>query len=286
MVSIHRKHDDTGQAVAGPSDGLTPNITKISQVALQRKADEANNMYEACVGCGRRCEDNRAAGKLGKCETGMKASVSSHFPHFGEEKCLVGTKGSGTIFFTNCNLKCVFCQNYDISQKGEGEETEDEGLADKMIDLQKQGCHNINFVSPTHVVTPILRALVIAKQKGLHLPIVYNTGGYDSEETLALMDGVVDVYMPDMKYSDSVLGKRYSHIDDYPAVNQAAVTEMHRQVGQTGTIMQCIMTLSLTGTIMQCFLRLWQLGTIYFHSVTFLEQCIHYFQWPSPSCLK
>ena len=237
MVSIHRKHENvvTGkpQAVAGTSDDTAPNIIRISQGALQLKADEANYMYEACVSCGRRCEDNRSAGKLGKCVTGMKASVSSHFPHFGEEKCLVGKKGSGTIFFTNCNLKCIFCQNFDISQKGDGEENEDEKLAAKMIHLQKQGCHNINFVSPTHVVAPILRALVIAKKKGLSLPIVYNTGGYDSEETLALMDGVVDIYMPDMKYADSTLGKRYSHIDDYPAVNQAAVNEMHRQVGSS-----------------------------------------------------
>lgn len=160
----------------------------------------------------------------------MKALVSSAFPHHGEEDCLRGTRGSGTIFFTNCNLKCIYCQNYDVSQEGQGYENEDEEIAEKMLMLQRKKCHNINFVSPTHVVAPIMRSLVIAKKKGLKLPLVYNTGGYDSQETLAILDGVIDIYMPDMKYSDQKLGRRYSRIENYPEVNRAAVKEMHRQV--------------------------------------------------------
>lgn len=178
MVTIHKKNS-TGLEVDLQKDkrtDFTPNILKISMETLKQKAEAANDMYESCVSCGRRCLDNRAAGKLGKCNTGMNAHVSSHFPHFGEENCLRGWKGSGTIFFTNCNLKCIFCQNFDISQEGEGYLNDDDELADKMLELQRLKCHNINFVSPTHVVAPIVRALVIAKEKGLHLPIVYNTG--------------------------------------------------------------------------------------------------------------
>ncbi|ELU00152.1 hypothetical protein CAPTEDRAFT_116247 [Capitella teleta] len=229
MVSLHKPVTTATPSVAPVA--WQPNISRISLDLLQKKADAADELYESCVSCGRRCLDNRQAGKLGKCQTGMKASVSSAFPHFGEEECLRGTKGSGTIFFTNCNLKCIYCQNYDISQEGQGYELEDEEIAAKMIELQQNGCHNINFVSPTHVIAPIMRSLVVAKQQGLNLPIVYNTGGYDSQETLAILDGVVDIYMPDMKYSDAKLGRRYSKIENYPAVNQAAVKEMHRQVG-------------------------------------------------------
>ena len=157
--------------------------------------------------------------------------VSSYGPHFGEEAPLVGRYGSGTIFFTYCNLRCVFCQNYSISQMGEGNEVAMEELAKMMLSLQTKGCHNINLVSPTHVVPYILEALELAASRGLYLPLVYNTGGYDSVETLELLDGVVDIYMPDMKYSDEKTAEQLSGIISYPQVNRAAVREMHRQVG-------------------------------------------------------
>jgi putative pyruvate formate lyase activating enzyme len=157
--------------------------------------------------------------------------VSSYGPHFGEEAPLVGRHGSGTIFFTFCNLRCIFCQNYSISQLGEGSVVGSEELAKMMLSLQAKGCHNINLVSPTHVVPYILEALELATNDGLYLPLVYNTGGYDSVETLELLDGVVDIYMPDMKYSDEKTAEQLSGIKGYPQVNQAAVKEMHRQVG-------------------------------------------------------
>jgi len=157
--------------------------------------------------------------------------ISSYGPHFGEEAPLVGRRGSGTIFFTYCNLRCVFCQNYTISQLGEGRDVDREELAGMMLSLQARGCHNINLVSPTHVVPYILDALELAVSRGLHLPLVYNSGGYDSVETLRLLDGIVDIYMPDMKYSDEKTAEQLSGIKDYPKVNKAAVKEMHRQVG-------------------------------------------------------
>jgi putative pyruvate formate lyase activating enzyme len=157
--------------------------------------------------------------------------VSSYGPHFGEEAPLVGRHGSGTIFFTNCNLRCLFCQNYSISQLGEGEKVGREELAYMMLSLQSQGCHNINLVSPTHVVPQILEALEAAVESGLHLPLVYNTGGYDSLETLKILDGIVDIYMPDMKYSDEKIAEELSGIENYPEINREAVKEMHRQVG-------------------------------------------------------
>jgi len=157
--------------------------------------------------------------------------VSSYGPHFGEETPLVGKHGSGTIFFTNCNLSCLFCQNYSISQLGEGKMVTKQELAYVMLYLQAEGCHNINLVSPTHVVPQILEALEIAVERGLGLPLVYNTGGYDSVETLRLLDGIVDIYMPDMKYSDEDFAQELSGIKNYPQLNQAAVKEMYRQVG-------------------------------------------------------
>jgi putative pyruvate formate lyase activating enzyme len=157
--------------------------------------------------------------------------VSSYGPHFGEEAPLVGRHGSGTIFFTYCNLRCVFCQNYTISQLGEGDAINREELARIMLSLQARGCHNINLVSPAHVVPYILDALELAVGMGLYLPLVYNSGGYDSVETLELLDGIVDIYMPDMKYSDEKTAEQLSGIKDYPTINKAAVREMHRQVG-------------------------------------------------------
>ena len=157
--------------------------------------------------------------------------ISSYGPHFGEETLLVGKHGSGTIFFTYCNLHCIFCQNYAISQLGEGSPVSREELAKIMLSLQIRGCHNINLVSPTHVVPYVLDALDLAAGMGLHLPLVYNSGGYDSMETLKLLDGIIDIYMPDMKYSEGKTAEQLSGIKDYPSVNKAAVKEMHCQVG-------------------------------------------------------
>jgi len=199
---------------------------------LKRRVAEAYARLVSCDICARTCGVNRLISADGAgCNTGKRAIVSSYGPHFGEEDPLVGSGGSGTIFFSWCNLKCQFCQNYEISQAGEGYEVEPEDLSRMMLSLETQGCHNINFVSPSHVVPQFLAGLLVAVQAGLQLPLVYNSGGYDSLETLALLDGIVDIYMPDMKYADPDVGRRYSKIDDYPAVNQAAVKEMHRQVG-------------------------------------------------------
>jgi putative pyruvate formate lyase activating enzyme len=174
---------------------------------------------------------NRLAGDVEKCRTPREALVSSYGPHFGEEAPLVGRHGSGTIFFTNCNLRCLFCQNYSISQLGEGHKVSKEELADMMLSLQAKGCHNINLVSPTHVVPQILEALEVAVESGLHLPLVYNSGGYDSVETLRILDGIVDIYMPDMKYDNEETAKELSGIENYPEINKAAIKEMYRQTG-------------------------------------------------------
>ncbi len=188
-------------------------------------------MLEECRLCPRQCGINRLAGENGKCRIAKQVLVSSYGPHFGEESPLVGRHGSGTIFFTYCNLRCAFCQNYTISQLGEGSPVDREALARMMLSLQAKSCHNINLVSPTHVVPYILEALEVAVSMGLYLPLVYNTGGYDSVETLQLLDGIVDIYMPDMKYADEKVAEQLSGIKDYPALNKAAIKEMHRQVG-------------------------------------------------------
>ncbi len=199
---------------------------------LKHRVAMAYARLEACDICARECGVNRRLSSEGAgCNTGQRAVVSSHGPHFGEEEPLVGSGGSGTIFFSWCNLKCQYCQNYEISQMGIGHEVDPEDLAHMMLSLQRQGCHNINVVSPSHVVPQILAGLLIAAEAGLRLPLVYNTGGYDSLETLALLDGIVDIYMPDMKYAGEEVGRRFSKVGNYPAVNQAAVKEMHRQVG-------------------------------------------------------
>jgi len=198
---------------------------------LRERVERALALLEDCHVCPRRCGVNRLEGEVGKCRTGRQALVSSFGPHFGEEAPLVGSSGSGTIFFTYCNLRCCFCQNYTISQLGEGHVVGGEELAEMMLSLQRRGCHNINFVSPTHVVPQILEALEIAVKAGLSVPLVYNSGGYDSLETLNLLDGIVDIYMPDMKYSDEKTAQRFSGVEDYPQINRAAVKEMHRQAG-------------------------------------------------------
>ncbi|MDY6893260.1 MAG: radical SAM protein [Chloroflexota bacterium] len=198
---------------------------------LGERVEQALVLLENCHLCPRHCGINRLEGAVGKCRTGRQALVSSYAPHFGEEAPLVGRGGSGTIFFTNCNLECCFCQNYSISQLGEGQVVESGELAAMMLSLEQRGCHNINFVSPTHVVPQILEALEIAIHGGLSVPLVYNSGGYDSVETLKLLDGVIDIYMPDMKYADAQNAWCFSGVSDYPEINKAAVKEMHRQAG-------------------------------------------------------
>ncbi|UCH09507.1 MAG: radical SAM protein [Fidelibacterota bacterium] len=198
---------------------------------LAERVQEAYHLLSLCHVCAWRCKADRTAGKEGVCHTGLLARVSSVAPHMGEEDPLRGWRGSGTIFFSLCNLHCQFCQNSDISQFPGGREVEPEELAAMMMELQDLGCHNINFVSPSHVVPQILAALLIAAERGLRLPLVYNTGGYDSLEMLQLLDGVVDIYMPDMKYADTDTARQHSKVVDYPEINQAAVQEMHRQVG-------------------------------------------------------
>jgi putative pyruvate formate lyase activating enzyme len=196
---------------------------------LQCRVEMAYQRLAACNICPRRCGADRLAGELGECHAGELARVSSYGPHHGEEDVLRGWRGSGTIFFTRCNLHCQFCQNHDISQTDDGALATPAELAAIMLRLQGTGCHNINLVSPSHMVPQILAAVLIAAEAGLRLPLVYNTGGYDALATLALLDDVIDIYMPDMKYADAAKAERYSLAPDYPQVNQAAVKEMHRQ---------------------------------------------------------
>lgn len=198
---------------------------------LKSRVSKANHRLSKCNICGHKCGVDRNVGELGKCKTGKNVAVSGFGPHYGEEDPLRGSRGSGTIFFSRCNLECIYCQNSNISQFNSGFEVQPEELALIMIELQEQGCHNINLVSPSHVVPQILAALYIASKSGLSIPLIYNTGGYDSLETLDLLDGVIDIYMPDMKYSEKSVAKKYSKIPDYPIINQNAVKEMHRQVG-------------------------------------------------------
>jgi len=199
---------------------------------LERRVDRGREYLKNCVLCGRHCEIDRLKTVRGSiCRIGEFARVASYGPHHGEENPLRGERGSGTIFISSCNLLCVFCQNADISQKGVGREVRPEEMAAMMLELQSRGCHNVNFVSPSHVVAQILAAVLIAARNGLNLPLVYNTGGYDSPEALELLDGVIDIYMPDMKYGDSQTAHQYSHVRRYVEVNRAAVKEMHRQVG-------------------------------------------------------
>jgi len=184
-----------------------------------------------CVLCPRQCKVDRSGGQTGFCGIADMPVVSSAGPHFGEESVLVGSGGSGTIFFAGCNLGCIFCQNFDISHHRHGQEVTIEQLAQSMLRLQRYCCSNINFVTPTHVIPAIVAALELARKSGLTLPTVYNTGGYDSVETLQLLEGFVDIYMPDMKYADAKVAEQLSAAPDYPQVNRAAVKEMHRQVG-------------------------------------------------------
>jgi len=198
---------------------------------LRERVTQAYERLSSCDICAWECGINRRAGEFGICKSGELARVSSYGPHMGEEDPLRGRRGSGTIFFSRCNLRCQYCQNHDISQNDSGDLVEPERLAAMMLELQSHGCHNINFVSPSHVVPQILAGVYIAAEAGLRLPLVYNTGGYDSLATLQLLDGVIDIYMPDMKYSDAKIARRYSKIPHYPQVNRTAMREMQRQVG-------------------------------------------------------
>lgn len=199
---------------------------------LLQRIKLAYALFENCQLCPRKCGVNRQKGEKGFCRAPVRPVIFSYHPHFGEEMSLVGEKGSGTIFFSNCNLRCLFCQNWPIAHEGKGEEVQDEDLAGMMLQLQRIGCHNINLVTPTHVMPNILNATRIALRKGLHLPLFYNTSGYERVEILKILDGVVDIYKPDMKYMDPDKAAKYSAgASDYPEVTKKAVFEMHRQVG-------------------------------------------------------
>lgn len=208
-----------------------PAYISLSVEELQRRVDAGQRELEDCCACPRNCHVNRMADQRKICNTGRYARVASAFPHLGEEDCLRGWGGSGTIFFSLCNLQCVFCQNWDLSQNPVGNELPPQRIADLMLDLQQRGCHNINFVTPEHVVPQVLEAIAAAVPRGLRLPIVYNTSGYDSVDSLKLLDGIVDIYMPDFKFWNRETAKRLARAPDYPQRAREAIQEMHRQVG-------------------------------------------------------
>ncbi len=216
---------------------FTPGYLKLLESGeLERRADRAWQILRQCRLCPHACGVNRLDGQTGFCGVGELAVVSSYGPHFGEEPPLIGPpgnrKGSGTIFFSGCNLSCIYCQNYEISQQVEGSALPPEFIAAFFLSLQAEGCHNINLVTPTHVVPQIVRAIVFAAKEGLTLPIVYNCGGYESLDTLALLDGIVDIYMPDFKYSDDEIASELSKAPRYWEHARAAFREMHRQTGE------------------------------------------------------
>jgi len=198
---------------------------------LARRVEQARRLLSPCVVCPRECRVDRLAGERGFCQAEARPMVSSFNAHFGEEAPLVGRHGSGTIFMTHCNLRCVFCQNCDISLEGEGTVVSAADIARVMLRLQQAGCHNINWVTPTHYTPQLVEATAIAAEAGLSAPIVYNCGGYESVETLGLLEGIVDIYMPDLKYADPAAAERFSNAPDYPEVAKTAIREMHRQVG-------------------------------------------------------
>ncbi len=199
--------------------------------AMAAKVAAAHRELAACRVCPRNCGNDRLADEVALCHTGRHARVASAFAHFGEEDCLRGWAGSGTIFFAYCNLRCVFCQNWDVSQGAGGVEFPAERLAELMVRLQEAGCHNINFVTPEHVAPQVAEAIAVAVDRGLKVPIVYNTSAYDSTASLRLMDGLVDIYMPDFKFWEPETARRLARAKDYPEVARAAIAEMHRQVG-------------------------------------------------------
>ena len=221
-----------------PPESWEPAYLRLqSEGKLAERVEEAYTLFERCELCPRRCGVNRLAGREGFCGATDTVRVHSHSPHFGEELPLVGRHGSGTIFFSHCNLRCVFCQNWPIAHVGLGRDISDAELADMMLDLQRRGCHNINVVTPTHVMPNILGALQIAAKRGLRLPVCYNTGGYELVENVRLLDGIVDIYLPDLKFMDGEESARYATVGvpDYPEKAQQSILEMHRQVGELVT---------------------------------------------------
>lgn len=206
-------------------------LEKLTSKELSDRSEMLNSILESCKLCPHECMIDRTKGETGNCRSTNEVIISSVSPHFGEEPPLVGMNGSGTIFFTNCNLSCEYCQNYSISHLGEGRVISIPDLAECMLYLQKLGCHNINLVTPTHYVPQIVNSLTIAVEKGLELPIVYNCGGYESVEILRLLNDIIDIFMPDLKYSDNETAKKYSGIPDYWNVVQNAIKEMHKKVG-------------------------------------------------------
>jgi len=225
--------DEKGSQAAGDEQWRPAYALLEAEGKLAERVEQAYSIMESCRLCPRRCGVNRRAGQRGFCRAPEKAVVFSREPHFGEELPLVGRGGSGTIFFSNCNLRCVFCQNWPIAHEGRGGEVSDEELAQMMLDLQHRGCHNINLVTPTHVVPNILAAVRIAQAKGLHLPLCYNTSGYELTEMVRLLDGIVDIYLPDVKFMDGLEAERYNlaAAADYPQMAKESTIEMHRQVG-------------------------------------------------------
>jgi len=208
-----------------------PPYLALPKKELKRRIDKLFKILESCELCPRKCHVNRLKGQKGYCHLGYLPMVSAYHPHFGEESVLVGSHGSGTCFMTSCNLSCVYCQNYEISHLRIGEEVSFERLAEMMIELQNLGCHNINFVTPTPQVPAILKSLEIAIEKGLKIPLVYNTSSYDSLEVLKLLDGIFDIYLPDAKYSDDKIAQKYSNAPNYFEIMKSTIKEMHRQVG-------------------------------------------------------
>ncbi len=207
-----------------------PVYLQLSDKEFENRIEKLYSILNACTLCGHKCKVDRKY-ERGVCSAGISAKISSVFPHFGEERPLVGTHGSGTIFLSNCNCKCVYCQNFDISHLGKGEELSEEEIAGKMIYLQEIGCHNINWVSPTHFAPQLVRSLFIAREKGLKIPIVYNTGGYDSPDLIRMLSGIIDIYMPDIKYSNNKNAFEYSGVKNYWNIVRNSVKEMHIQVG-------------------------------------------------------
>lgn len=213
-------------------ENIYPSYLKLARSGeLKDRVKAALDILKSCALCPHECKVNRLDDARGFCKIGRFAVVASYFPHHGEEDCIKGWRGSGTIFFSGCNLQCVFCQNWDISHLISGERVNARRLSEIMLELQAMGCHNINLVTPTHVVPQILEALDMSAEQGLRLPIVYNTGGYDHLETLKLLDGIVDIYMPDFKIWEPRIAKRLLHVENYPEIARNAIKEMHRQVG-------------------------------------------------------
>ena len=249
MNPDRRSHSGNAQCGSGVMDFITPLVPSFNRGVekntpysypsylnlfytgeLEKRVEASQNYLSPCTVCPRNCRANRLGGQKGICRAGRDLKISSYNLHFGEEPPISGTKGSGTIFFTGCSLKCRFCQNYPISQLNHGNDYSVEQLADMMIELQSLGAHNINLVTPTHFVPHIIRAVFIAAQQGLNIPLVYNTGGYDSMTMLRLLDGIIDIYLPDIKYASDEYAFEYSTVRDYVTVNRQALREMHRQV--------------------------------------------------------